>query len=72
MPLLEKSEGREARFYGALCLDHEPIGKLEKYFPIKSDPKVLPSDFTILFKGDEFFDKATERRFFLGIDLIRD
>ena len=59
MPLLEQTEESQPRFYGALCLDHEPIGKLVKYFPIKSDPKLLPSSFTMLFNTDENYEEAT-------------
>ena len=56
MPLLEKtSMESEPSFYGALCIDHTPIGTLSGYFPIRSDP--TPT--SVMFQADEKFDEAT-------------
>ena len=69
MPILDQvSQDTEPRFYGAMCLDHEPVGDLLGFFPVESD--VLPK--FVIFTTDEYYEQATVELTVLGIDVIRD
>ena len=66
--LLHESKEIEPQFYGAICLNHEPVGDLLGYFPIESD--VLPK--FVMFTADENYEEAARPLTILGIDLVRD
>lgn len=69
MPIhLQESLDIEPQFYGAICLNHEPVGDLLGYFPVETD--VLPK--FVMFTADENYLEAARPLTVLGIDLIRD